>query len=332
MTVTFSVTVISIMSIMNPVKAIWRFIASVLIFFILLTSWGPVRAQSADVQFFPETGHTIKGEFLKYYKTVEDPRLVFGYPITEQITSKDGKSVQYFQRARFELGKDLFGNTKVLLTALGQATYQPDAQLKLENSAGCQLFITGQRVCYAFLDFFKANGGTEQFGNPISPFEFHDKIIVQYFERARFEWRADRPDAQRVVISDLGRIYFEQLREDPALLKPVPPQDASINSVLSINVRAFVDRSVTLPSGKQTVSVIVQSQTLQPVKDANGRITVHWLDGTSVDYFFVTNKAGVGSASFNFSNQKQGMLVPIDVVVVYQGLSGTTTTSFRIWY
>ena len=28
----------------------------------------------------------------------------------------------------------------------------------------------------------------------ISPFEFHENLIVQYFEKARFEWRADRPE------------------------------------------------------------------------------------------------------------------------------------------
>lgn len=317
---------------MNLMKTVRRLVSCVLILFVLLTTWGPVLAQSADVQFFPETGHNVKGEFLKFYKNVKDPKLVYGYPITEQITSKDGKTVQYFQRARFEAGKDLLGNPKIALSSLGQATYKPDTQLKLDNPAGCQLFLTGHRVCYAFLDFFKANGGTEQFGNPISPFEFHDKVIVQYFERARFEWRADRPESQRVVITDLGRVYFDQLGEDAAQLKPITPQDATINPVLSIKVRAFVDKSVTLSTGQQTINVIVQSQTLQPVKDANGKITVHWTDGTAVDYFFVTNSAGVGSASFSFSNQKQGELVPIDVIVVYQGLSGTTTTSFRIWF
>jgi hypothetical protein len=297
-----------------------------------MTTWGTAQAQSADVQFFPETGHTVKGEFLKFYVTAKDPKLVYGYPITEQITSKDGRTVQYFQRARFELGKDLFGNPEVVLTPVGQAIYKPDMQLMLDNSAGCQLFITGQRVCYAFLDFFKANGGMEQFGNPISPFEFHDKIIVQYFEHARFEWRADRPEAQRVVITDLGRIYFDLLGEDPAQLKPVQPQDATINPVLSIKVRAFVERSVSPSSGQQTVHVLVQSQTLQPLKDANGKIVIHFPDGTTAEYFFTTNASGVGSASFSFSNQKQGELVPIDVFVVYQGLSGSTTTSFRIWF
>ena len=317
---------------MNLMKVIRRFIFSALVVFVLLAGWGPVQAQSADVLFFPETGHNVKGEFLQFYNKAKEPKLVYGYPITEQITSKDGKTVQYFQRARFEVGKDLLGNAKIQLTSLGQATYKPDAQLKLENSAGCQLFITGYRVCYAFLDFFKANGGAEQFGNPISPFEFHDKIIVQYFERARFEWRADRPESQRVVITDLGRVYFDQLGEDAALLKPVPPQDASINPVLSIKVRAFVDKSVTLSTGQQTVRVIVQSQTLQPIQGANGKIVIHWPDGTSTEYFFVTNSSGVGSSTFSFSNQKQGELIPIDVFVVYQGLSGSTTTSFRIWF
>jgi hypothetical protein len=317
---------------MNSMKVVRYFLAPLLVLVILLTTWGTAQAQSADVQFFPETGHNVRGEFLKFYKNVKDPKLVYGYPITEQITSRDGKAVQYFQRARFELGKDLFGNPKIQLTPLGQATYKPGAQLKLDNSAGCQLFITGQRVCYAFLDFFKANGGAAQFGNPISPFEFHDKIIVQYFERARFEWRPDRPEAQRVVITDLGRIYFDQLGEDTAHLKPVAPQDATINPVLSIKVRAFVEKSVTLPSGQQTVYVIVQSQTSQPVKDASGKIVVHWPDGSAVEYFFVTNGSGIGTAPFSFSNQKQGELVPIDVIVVYQGLSGSTTTSFRIWF
>src|SRR5512147_164584 len=98
------------MGIMNRMKAVRQFVSSVLIVFVLLIQWGPVQAQSADVQFFPETGHNIKGDFLKFYKTAKDPKLVYGYPITEQIKSKDGKTVQYFQRARFEIGKDLLGN------------------------------------------------------------------------------------------------------------------------------------------------------------------------------------------------------------------------------
>lgn len=313
-------------------KLHWRLVLAFFLLASLLMERGSAEAQSTEVQFFSETGHHVRGEFLRFYRSVEDPRLLFGYPITEQITSKDGKTVQYFQRARFELRTDLPPGQRIQLTPLGKELYQPASQLQLENTAGCDRFPTGFAVCFAFLDFFNAQGGVAQFGTPISPFEFHESLIVQYFENARFEWRADRPEGQRVVLTDLGRLYFDHLGEDPALLRPVTPLDATIDPVLAIRVRAFVARPLTRPTGQQTVYVIVQSQTLQPVSNATGRLTVRWPDGTAQEYFFTTNSAGLGTVTFNFSDQKPGELVPIEVAVVYQGKGNTTRTSFRIWF
>lgn len=313
-------------------KAIWRIVVPFLILIILPTPRGIARAQSAEVRFFPETGHNVRGNFLQFYESARDPRLVFGYPITEQITSKDGKTVQYFQRARMELRTDLAENQRIQLTHLGQLVYEPASQLQLSNTAGCDVFPSGYPVCFAFLDFYKANGGAAQFGNPISPFEFHENLIVQYFERARFEWRADRPEGQRVVLTDLGRVYFDQLGENPAHLKPVTPLDATINPILSIKVRAFVSKSVTPASGQQTVYVIVQSQTAQAVANATGKATIRWPDGRTEEYFFTTNGSGLGTVTFNFADQKLGDLITIDVVVAYVGMAGVTRTSFRIWY
>jgi hypothetical protein len=305
------------------------------LFLFLALLWSEHRtagAQATTVQFFPETGHHVRGDFLRFYSSVPDPRLVFGYPITEQVTSKDGKTVQYFQRARFELRTGLPENQRVQLTSVGQALFEPADQLRLENTAGCDAFPTGYSVCLAFLDFFKAHGGVAQFGNPISPFQFQENLIVQYFEKARFEWRADRPEGQRVVLTDLGRSYFDQLGEDPALLKPVTPLDATINPVLAIKAHAFVAKPLTGSSGQQTVYVIVQSQTLQAVANATGKATVYWPDGRTEEYYLTTNKSGLGTVTLNFVDQKQGELVPIEIVVVYQGLGSRTRTSFRIWF
>ena len=311
-----------------------RFAILLLLPMILLASWGPVQAQtSGEAQFFPETGHNVKGEFLHYYKSASNPLLVFGYPITEQIQSTDGKTVQYFQRARFELHANLPENQRIQLTALGQAMYKSGSQqLKIDNPSACQLFSNEVRVCFAFLEFYKANGGATQFGNPISPFEFHENLIVQYFEKARFEWRADRPEGQRVVLTDLGRIYFDQLAEDQAFLKPINPLNATIDNILAINARAFISKAVTTSSGQQTVYTIVESQTHQAVFNANGKATIHFSDGHTEDYFFTTNGSGLGMIVFNFVNQTQGELVTIDIIATYQGLSTTTTTSFRIWF
>ena len=317
---------------MNPMKATWRPLALLATLSFLLAASQIVSAQSSDSRFFPETGHSVKGDFLRFYEGVRQPELLYGYPITEQMLSKDGKTVQYFQRARFEIGSELPEGQRVLLSPLGQATYQPADQLDLRNRAGCEAFPTGYSVCFAFLDFFTTHGGAAQFGYPISPFEFHANLIVQYFERARFEWRADRPDGQRVVLSDLGRIYFSQLDENPGHLRPIRPVDATINPVLSLRVRAFVGNSVTGPSGQQTVFVIVQSQTGQAISNATGQVLIRLPEGKTEEYFFTTNSSGLGAATFHFEDQERGEMVLIDVFVAHQGLAAATRTSFRIWF
>jgi hypothetical protein len=305
----------------------WLGILLVILSFLVLPP-GKVQAQTPESgQYFPETGHTVKGDFLQFYRNSAEPGLVFGFPITEQFTSRDGRVVQYFEHARLEL------NGSVRLTPLGQGTYEPGSpKLDINNPAACKSFQTGYQVCFAFLDFYQDNGGEKQFGNPISPFEFHEHLIVQYFENARFEWRADRPEGQRVVLSDLGRLYFNRLGEDQAQLRSIRPLDATISSILSIHARAFVKYAITQSSGQQTVYILVQSQTSQPVAGANGMATIHFTDDHTEEYFFTTNSSGLGSFTFNFENQAAGKLVPIEIVVTYLGRAARTTTSFRVWY
>ena len=306
-------------------KVIGHFGLLILVFAALLTTRGSAQAQSTDVQFFPETGHSVKGLFLQHYEAAKDPLLYYGYPITEQMVSRDGKAVQYFQRARFEL----IGSQSIQLTPLGRLTYKPKGPWTISNPNACEAYPTGYSVCLGFLEFYKSNGASKQFGDPISPFDSSDNLIVQYFEYTRFEWRGDR---QTVVISDLGRIYFDQLKEDPAQLKPIDQPDATINPVLSIKVRAFVLKAVTLQSGQQTVYIVVQNQTSKPVPNTIGKAVVKFTDGTSQEFAFTTNSLGIAQITFNFTDQKSGELVPIEIAVNYQSLYSTTKTSFRIWY
>lgn len=280
--------------------------------------------------FFRETGHFVNGEFLDFYNRVPAFELVYGYPITEQFISRDGKTVQYFQRARFELVTDSQGNSTIQLTPIGLALYQPAAPSESKIASACEIFA-GFQVCYDFLDFYKANGGVAQFGNPISSAEDQAGLYVQYFEKARFEWRTNGV-TPRVEISQLGRSYFDYLAEDRAHLNAVEPQDATINPVLSLDVRAFVSKSVTRANGEQTVSVVVQSQTSQSVSGAKVKLTIHLTDGTTQELTSMTNAEGIANLSFSFANQTAGNLVPIEITVDYQGLPGKTKTSFRIWY
>lgn len=294
----------------------------------------PAQAQGVEYQFFNETKHNVQGEFLRFYKLAADPVLLYGYPITEEMTSKDGqRRVQYFQRARFEYHAHLPEGQRVALTPLGAKVYKPGSQLNLSTNLGCRRFENGFSVCFSFLEFYDKYGGYKQFGNPISSFEYQDSLIVQYFENARFEWQPNKLEGQRVVITDLGRLYFAQLNEDSAALEPAPPLDGRISpEVQTLQVRAFCWKAVTLATDQQWVYITVQDQTLQPVKGAKVDAWVHWPAGVQKITNFTTDDKGVVMIPLTFTNQPYGQLINIEVRVAYNRLSGYTSTSFRIWY
>jgi len=316
------------MGIINPMKFL-KFISGIfLTISIIAITWGNVVAQSPDTLYFPETGHFVNGPFLRFYQSSRDPNLIYGYPITEQITSKDGRTVQYFERARFEL----IEADHVQLTPLGVLLYEPHSPMSIDNPSGCEGYPTGFHVCFDFLNFYKSNDGPSQFGNPISPFESYNGLIVQYFEGARFEWHANKDADKRVVISDLGRQYFDQQKEDPVFLRPVSPVDQTIKPVLQLHSRAFVSSAVTLVSGQQSIYVIVRDQLSEPVEAANIEAVVHLSNNVDQLYGFSTNLQGIGRLAFDFSNQKPGELITIDITIDYLGLKTTTRTSFRVWF
>lgn len=300
---------------------------------LILGSWGVVQAQSQDSKYFSETGHNVQGEFFKFYNSNPNALFLYGYPITEEFTSKDGKTVQYFQRARFELDKTLPEGQRVQLTPLGQLTFSSTGALSVNNTFACRIYSeTGFSVCFAFLEFFDEYGGVSQFGYPISGFEYHENKIVQYFQKARLEWQPWKTEGQRVVVSDLGKIYFDKLGEDPGLLAPVKPSDNSIKLTTSLQVRAFAWKAVTLATDNQVIFVILQDQNMQPVANTVCSTVVHWPGGRNETTSITTNSNGVGIISLSFTEQPYGSLISTDVTCTSNGLSATTTTSFRIWY
>jgi hypothetical protein len=305
----------------------------VLVVFLLSSSWTSARAQGAGFKYFSETGHNVSGEFLQFYNSNPNATLLYGFPITEEITGRDGQRVQYFQRARFEYRPEFPEGQRVQMTAVGRETYVPASALNVYSPFACRQYVeTGFSICFAFLEFYDQYGGPAQFGYPISSFEYHDNMIVQYFEKARLEWQPWKAEGQRVVISDLGRLYFDRLGEDPGLLPPVNPLDNTPAAVVNLQVRAFVWKAVTLATDSQLIFIIVQDQALQPISNAACTASVHWPDGRTDSNTIATNTNGVGMAAMSFADQPYGSLIYADVACSYNGLYGATTTSFRIWY
>lgn len=303
---------------------------------VLLGFRQPAQAQQGDGRYFPETGHTVRGEFLQFYESVPDAVLVFGYPITEAFvtTHPAGLTVQYFQRARFELHPELPAGQRVTLTAIGAWLYTPgNASIVVNSPGACRVFPNGFSACYDFLAFYEAHGGARLFGYPISGFEIlADGRIVQYFERARFEWRPELPGDSKVVLTDVGRLYFDRVGEDSALLSAVSPEAVILSSVPSLQLRVFVQKAITAPTDTQTIYVIVRSQTAQPLAGAAVYVRVRLADGERL-FRLVTNARGVASiGDLSFQAQPPGLLVTVQALTEYAGLQGEATTSFRIWH
>jgi hypothetical protein len=293
----------------------------------------PAYSQSSEVGlYFPETGHWIIGDFLKIFRASKNSLEIYGLPITDQFV-KGGKTIQYFEKARFVLEPDAPPALQVRLTPLGKILYKQGTPV--QTPAGyhdCQKYPqTGFEICSAFLDFYKMNGGVAQFGYPISNFEIHGDLIVQYFQLARFEWHREAKNSQPVKVSNLGREFFDLMKEDPHLLLPHLTDSISQN-VMGIFVQAFPGTPVVPLEGEQSLYVVVQDQNRQAVSGAKVSVTLIYPDGRVVPYTLTdTNASGVTSAEFDYSTTKP---TPITLIidVTFDNYQKTTRTSFRTWY
>ncbi len=168
---------------------------------------------------------------------------VFGYAVSGTL-QESGYTVQYFERQRMEYHPDLAGTPySVLLGLLGQSDAEsrglvstPPFQPLPDTThadASCTFFTeTEHRICFGFNDYWRSHGvefgdaGTSYreslalFGYPISE-EFTDPatgMIVQYFQRARFEYHPENVGTPNVVeLSLLGQSSLDQSANNQAI-------------------------------------------------------------------------------------------------------------------
>jgi hypothetical protein len=300
---------------------------------------GEVTAQTDGARYFPETGHWVTGEFLRAYDSVADPLLVYGYPITDAFPSQSSTQnpnlvVQYFQRVRFEQHPENPPELHVIISPLGEYQYEIDGTAQSavmpSNSNACRRIPQdGFPVCYAFLRFFDTFGGISQFGYPISEVEVREGRLVQYFQRARFEWHPENASGQRVALTNLGQSYFSEM-EDPIYL--LPTRDDFAASVLSLQVRGFVSQAVISSMSTQTLYVVVQDQNLNPVLNAQVIMDVQFPSGRTESFIMpLTDEHGLASLSFLVDDEAIGTAI-IHLRVNTTTLHTETVTSFRIWW
>jgi hypothetical protein len=164
---------------------------------------------------FPKTGHSVSNGFLRYWEQ-NGGLAIFGYPLTDEF-QQHGTTMQYFERARFEwhpgaapdnydvllglLGDEVTVNRR----AAGEAPFQP-----VTADDSCAYFApTGHNLCAPFVDYWNDNGGLAIYGYPISEAFSENGFMVQYFERARFEYHPENAGTPYAVL--LGRLGAQEL-------------------------------------------------------------------------------------------------------------------------
>ncbi len=178
--------------------------------------------------YFPQTGHTLSGPFLKYW--IKNGGLEqFGFPLTEPYEEEsraDGKKyqVQYFERERFEYHPENVGTPyEVLLGLLGNDILAsacrtfPRATPPADSLSPDRIYFpqTGHYLSFGFKAYWQNNGGLFIYGYPVS--EAITEVggdgktyVVQYFERARFEYHPELTGTKYEV--QLGLLGSQLLR------------------------------------------------------------------------------------------------------------------------
>jgi hypothetical protein len=299
-------------------------------------------AQTGTEQFFEETGHWVKGEFLNYFRK-HGGLAIFGYPITEEFVDQ-GLLVQYFQKVRMEWHPENPVPYRVQLGLLGEELKyrQPPVPEPTPRSRRKFYFPeTGHTVSYAFLDFFIENGGIDIFGYPITEMHFEDGQIVQYFQRLKLQWQPNDP-TNAVVVGNLGEVYVGMYghRMPPEALRRLNPGfDTPETTPPAISgLRAMVSLRYSVMSTKrnQTVTVLVTDTNGDDVE--NARVEISFIEMTtnkvlpdSTQILF-TDKRGFVTASLPVNEGRSGTNIIVRAVVTYGKLSTTAQNVFLLWW
>ncbi|OQA17181.1 MAG: hypothetical protein BWY63_02495 [Chloroflexi bacterium ADurb.Bin360] len=323
-----------------------KFTLGLVLTLLLCLGWVPKgQAQiGGDYRYFAETRHAVRGEFLEFFDTYGGLS-VFGYPKTEPFV-QDGLVVQYFQNARFESHPENPAPYRVQLGLLGvDLKYERPRVVPPAVSSRLRHYFpeTGHTVAYAFLTFFKANGGIDVFGYPISETHFENGLVVQYFQRMKLEWHSD-DRVTPVRIGNLGELYIEVYRDRIPLEALAGVENAQIQDLtpeitptpLSGALRASMSLrfSVLDQQKKQMASVLVNSDDGQPRPNAQVQIQLTGAAGEPLgtSEVVLTDAQGFARIPLSVVGGRNGDKVFVRATVTFETLQTVAEDVFLLWW
>jgi hypothetical protein len=213
---------------------------ALLLFFPL---WPAPHAHAAARLCFREAPDCIEGRFAEYWQQ-NGGLAVFGLPLGPARQERVGGGAylaQRFERNRFELHPENARPYDVLLGRLGDELLRRQGRdwrslPRLSGPPGDLCFFsraTGHAVCGDFFVYFRAHGlsfdgrrgfseaeSIALFGLPLAEPAMEtnssgDRVLTQWFERARFEYHPANPAPYKVLLGRLGAEIEPPTGRDP---------------------------------------------------------------------------------------------------------------------
>jgi hypothetical protein len=201
----------------------------------------PDLGQASIQVFVPETGHTLRGYFLDYWRA-NGGKAIYGNPISEPFASADGLYSQAFENGVFQFRLELVWTDapSVTLMRLGHAelddrldTFRNDGRRgggggdrrtsswkgvapdgatasKAIADGGVWNETTGNTISGAFYGWYAQNEGPYYLGNPISQPLRDRGLLVQYFDGGILMQNSDGT----IRLAPLGRELASQVGID----------------------------------------------------------------------------------------------------------------------
>jgi hypothetical protein len=211
----------------------------------------PALIQQGPYRYFPETGHFLRGVFLRYWES-HGATEILGLPLTEPFM-ENGLAVQYLERARMEWHPEISEGEqqgRILLGRLGALLARDRITGRTSPSGTGSVYFpeTGHNLSGVFLAYWRSNGGLPVFGYPLSEEQQETnpadgrQYLVQYFERNRFELHPERDAAHRVQLGLLGVEYARANHLNPLVRILVPePVQLGTDAINAAKLSRLVD-------------------------------------------------------------------------------------------
>ncbi|HET9017196.1 MAG TPA: L,D-transpeptidase [Thermomicrobiaceae bacterium] len=144
----------------------------------------PPTTQDATQTYFTQTGHSLSGEFNKYW-LMWGGVSVFGYPLSEPFTDPStGLTVQYFERAVFEFHPDNPAGQQVTLELLGSAAAQQAGVTTTSVAQGANIPVYAASLWHRNLSINPADVTVPPPGAPFGETKWIEVDLAQQYLRA----------------------------------------------------------------------------------------------------------------------------------------------------